>query len=427
MNRKLPIVAAMLALAAPLAAHAQDAGGLTLADAADSGDTAWLLAAAVLAIAATLPGVALFHAARARANAAASVALQVGAIAALVSLLWVVVGYTLAFGNVTGGWLGGGAAWMLINLGNVRDGTTVPESAFVLFRAGFAMLAPALMTGAWAGRARFGWVLGFAALWSVIVFAPVAHWVWGGGWLAAKLGTIDYAGGIVVCTTAGVSALVAALLMGKGLAFSSEPTEARAPVLAVAGAMLLWLGWFGLTGGSALAATDDAASAMINVHVAASAAALVWLLIERLAGGKPGAAGFATGATCGLAAILPAAGFVSPGAAMLIGLVAAPACYAAARLMRTALHIDDTLGVFAVFGVGGMLGAVLAGLFAAPSFGGIGFAQGMGLARQLFAQVAGVGVVALWSAVATAICALMVSMVIPMRLSEDDESAASED
>lgn len=423
MNRKLPVFAAALAMIAPIAAHAQDAAGLTLADAADSGDTAWLLAAAVLAIATTLPGVALFYAARARVNAAATLALQIGAIAALVSLLWVLVGYTLAFGNDAGGWLGGGSAWMLINLGNVRDGTAVPESAFVLFRTAFAMLAPALVTGAWAGRARFGWVLAFIAMWSLVVFAPVAHWVWGGGWLAAKLGTIDDAGGIVVCTTAGVSALVAALLMGKGLDFSAEAADAPTPVVAIAGAALLWLGWLGLAGGSAFGASDDAASAMVNTHIAASAAALAWLLVERLARGKASTTGFAVGAVAGLAAIAPAAGFVSPGAAMLIGLVAGPVCYAAARVIRGKLGIDDTLDVFATFGVGGMLGAVLAGLFVAPAFGGIGFGNGMGLARQLFAQVAGVGVVALWSAVATAICALMVSMVIPMRLSTDDESA----
>jgi Amt family ammonium transporter len=210
------VLAALTLLALPSLAHAQDAG----LDPADSGDTAWLLAATLFGLLLVLPGLALFHAGRVRAASVVSVITQTAAIVALVSVLWIVVGYTLAFGAVSNGWLGSGNAWMLIDLGNVRADTLVPESAYALFEMVFALAAPALLVGAWADRARFGWVIGFAALWSLIVYAPVAHWVWGGGWLATRLGTVDYAGGLVVHTSAGVSALVVALLMGRRERFS---------------------------------------------------------------------------------------------------------------------------------------------------------------------------------------------------------------
>jgi len=277
------------------------------------------------------------------------------------------------------------------------------------------------MVGAWVDRARFGWVIGFCALWGLMVYAPVAHWIWGGGWLATKLGTLDFAGGIVVHTTAGVSALVVALLLGRRMGFPKTLMLPHSPALTMAGAALLWVGWFGFNGGSALAANDDAASAIINTHVAACMAAIVWILIERFAVGKPTSVGFATGAIAGLATVTPAAGYISPGSALLFGVAAASVCYPMILLVKQKLKIDDSLDVFAVHGVGGMVGSLLAAVFIAPALGGIGYAEGMGPASQLVAQAVGVGVVALWSAVATAIAALMVSMVIPMRVSEDDE------
>ncbi len=420
MRKLIAKAAAGAALALPLVARAQsaDIGAL---DAADSGDTAWAMAAAVLVLVMVLPGLTLFYGARASARNFLSVAAQIGAITAICSLLWVVAGYTIAFGAVTNGWLGSGNAWMLIDLGNVRGDTAVPESAFVLFHMALAVFAAALMVGAWTGRAHFAWVTLFSALWSLMVYAPVAHWVWGGGWLASRLGTLDYAGGLVVQTTAGVSALVAALLMGKRAGFTAAAAPPHAPGLAMAGAALLWAGWLGLAGGAAMAATDDAAAAIINTHVAACAAALAWLVIERLAAGKVSATGFATGAIAGLAAASPAAGFVAPGAAWIIGAVAALLCYPALALIRRSLAIDDTLGVFAVHGVGGMTGAVLLALFIDPALGGTGYGPGMGLVPQVVAQVAGIAVVAAWSAIGTAVSALMVSTVIPMRVSEAAE------
>jgi Amt family ammonium transporter len=310
---------------------------------------------------------------------------------------------------------------MLLNLGNVRANTAIPESAFALYQMCFALITPALMVGAWVDRARFGWVIGFCALWGLIVYAPSAHWVWGGGWLSSKFGTLDFAGGIVVHTTAGISALVVALLLGKRAGFPKTLMLPHSPSLTMAGAALLWVGWFGFNGGSALAANDDAASAIINTHAAACVAALVWLIIEKFAVGKPTSVGFATGAIAGLATVTPAAGFIAPGAAMVLGALAALVCYPMIQLVKQRLQIDDSLDVFAVHGVGGMIGSVLLAVFISPSFGGTGYAEGMDMTRQLIAQFAGVGIVALWSAFATVICALMVSMVIPMRVTEDEE------
>ena len=417
MRKFLKAVAALATFAA-MPALAQDAGTL---DVADSGDTAWVLVSAAFVLLMAAPGLTLFYGGLVRAKSFLSVLVQCGAIVAVASLLWVVCGYTLAFGPVSNGWLGGGDALMLRNLGNVRDATAIPESAFALFQMTFAAITPALMAGAWVDRARFGWVVGFCALWGLVVYAPVAHWIWGGGWLATRFGTLDFAGGIVVHTTAGVSALIAALLLGKRQGFPKTLMLPHSPALTMAGAALLWMGWFGFNGGSALAANDDAASAIINTHIAASMAALAWLAIEKWKVGKPTSVGFATGAIAGLATVTPAAGFISPAAAMVFGVIAATACYAAIQLVKQRLKIDDSLDVFAVHGVGGITGSILLAFFLHPALGGTGYAAGMGMTSQLGAQLAGVGVVALWSAVATAIVALAVSMLIPMRVSEDEE------
>lgn len=415
--RKRHFVPLVLLAAAPSLAWAQD-GRI---DVADSGDTAWILISSALVLMMSMPGLTLFYGGLVRAKNFLSVLVQCGAIAAAASLLWILTGYTLAFGDVTNGWLGGGNAWMLIGLGNVREGYNVPESSFALFQMTFAAITPALMAGAWVDRARFGWVVGFCALWGLIVYAPVAHWVWGGGWLASGLGTLDFAGGIVVHTTAGVSALVAALLLGRRDGFPKTLMLPHSPSLTMAGAALLWVGWFGFNGGSALAANDDAASAIINTHAAASAAALFWLLIERISVGKPTSVGFATGAIAGLATVTPAAGFISPGAAILFGVIAAGVCYPMIQLVKFKLKIDDSLDVFAVHGVGGITGSILLAFFLSPGLGGTGYAEGMDMGRQLVAQLSGVGVVAIWSAIASAIIALGVSLVLPMRVSEDAE------
>ncbi len=416
-RRILAAVGAGLALLTPIAVHAQD----NFADPADSGDTAWILVSSALVMMMAAPGLTLFYGGLVRAKNFLSVLVQCGAIVAIASLLWIVCGYTLAFGPVTNGWIGSGTAFMFNNLGNVRAGTAIPESAYALFQLCFAAITPALMAGAWVDRARFSWVIAFGALWSLVVYAPVAHWIWGGGWLAANLGTLDFAGGIVVHTTAGVSALVIAALLGKRAGFPRTMMLPHSPALTMAGAALLWVGWFGFNGGSALAANDDAAAAIINTHAAACAAALMWLVIERVAVGKATSIGFATGAIAGLATVTPAAGFISPGAAIVFGAVAASVCYPMIQLVKFRLQIDDSLDVFAVHGVGGIVGSLLLAVFLSPSLGGTGYAGNMGMASQFVAQAIGVGVVAAFAAIASAILAVGVNLVFPMRVSEDEE------
>ena len=417
MRKCCGLVLAAMAAAIPTIALAQDVP----VEAPDSGDTAWILTSSALVLLMTLPGLGLFYGGLVRAKNFLSVLVQCGAIAAIASLLWIVVGYTLAFGDVTTGWLGSGNAWMLINLGEVRTGTTLPESTFALFQMCFAAITPALMAGAWVDRARFGWVVGFCALWGLVVYAPVAHWIWGGGWLSAGWGTLDFAGGIVVHTTAGVSALVAALLLGHRQGFPKTLMLPHSPALTMAGAGLLWVGWFGFNGGSALTAGDGAATAIIVTHAGACTAALAWLAIERVSVGKPTTVGFATGAVAGLATVTPAAGYISPGAAIVLGILAAAFCYPMIQLVKQKLKIDDSLDVFAVHGIGGITGSILLAVFISPSLGGVGYAEGMGMGSQLGAQLLGVGVVALWSAVASAILAVMVSIVLPMRVGDDEE------
>jgi len=416
MLRKSAIAGALAVL--PTAAFAQ----VPAIPVADSGDTAWILASAALVLLMTLPGLGLFYGGLVRAKNVLSVLLQIGAAAAVVSLLWVVVGYTLAFGGPDNPWIGDGRAWMLMHLFDVWPNTALPESAFVMFQLTFAAITPALMIGAWVDRARFSWVVVFCALWGLLVYAPVAHWIWGNGWLAQR-GALDFAGGMVVHTTAGVSALVIALLLGKRQGFPGAALLPHAPGLTMIGAMLLWVGWFGFNGGSALAAGDGAGSAIINTHVAASTAALVWLLIERMTFGKPTTVGFATGAVAGLATITPGAGYVSAGGAILIGALAAVVCYFAIQLIKNRLKIDDSLDVFAVHGVGGMLGSLALAVLMSDTFGGIGYGDiGAGsMGSQLGIQALGVAATAIWSAIATAVSALAVSLFLPMRVSEDDE------
>ncbi|MEO9462918.1 MAG: ammonium transporter [Marinomonas sp.] len=408
-----------LSLAAvPSMALAQESVPMAVSD---SGDTAWILTSSALVLLMTLPGLALFYGGLVRSKNFLSVLIQCGGVAAIASVLWVVVGYTLAFGDVTNGWLGSGNAWMLNNLGNVRADTTMPESTFVLFQMTFAIITPALMIGAWVERASFGWVMGFCALWGLVIYAPVTHWIWGGGWLSQTFGTVDFAGGIVVHTTAGVSALVIAMLLGKRKGFPEKAMLPHAPGLTMVGAALLWVGWFGFNGGSAFAATDDASSAIINTHVAACSAALVWLLIEKFAVGKPTMVGWATGVIAGLATVTPAAGSIGPGAAILLGIMGSVICYLAIQQIKHRMGIDDTLDVFAVHGVGGMIGAIMVAVFMSETFGGVGYGEGVTMSSQFIGQLASIGIVAVWSAVGTAILALMVSMVFPMRSGKDEE------
>jgi ammonium transporter, Amt family len=387
----------------------------------DTGNTAWILTASALILMMAIPGLALFYGGLVRSKNFLSVLVQIGVVVAVASVLWIVIGYSLAFSTDGGSFIGTTQNFMFNNMLAVRDGQSIGELVFGLFQMTFAIITPALMVGAWVDRARFGWVVAFTALWSLLVYAPVARWVWGDGFLAS-MGVIDFAGGIVVHTTAGISALVVALMLGRRTGFPTKLMLPHSPALTFAGAGFLWVGWFGFNGGSALEASDlGAASAIINTHMAASVAALVWLLIEKIKVGKATTVGFATGAVAGLATITPAAGVVGPGGATLIGIAAGIVCFYAVGLIKGKLKIDDSLDVFAVHGVGGMMGSLLLAIFASDIFGGAGYAEGAGMLSQLWIQAKGVGIVAAYSAVLTVIIGYMVSMVLPMRVSEEDE------
>jgi ammonium transporter, Amt family len=421
MRTMLKIAATLGALAVAAPAFAQE----VVAEAvADSGDTAWVLTASALVLMMTLPGLALFYGGLVRTKNFLSVLIQCGAITAVVSVLWIVIGYSLAFSTTGGAYIGNTQNLLFNNMFvAMREGQTIGELSFGLFQMTFAIITPALIVGAWVERARFGWVVAFTALWSLLVYVPVARWVWGGGFLFDE-GAIDFAGGIVVHTTAGVSALVVALMLGKRIGFPKTLMLPHSPALTVAGAGLLWVGWFGFNGGSALAANDEgAATAIIVTHLAASVAACVWMLIEKIKVGKATAVGFATGAVAGLATITPAAGSVGPIGAIILGLLAGSVCFYAVSLVKKTLQIDDSLDVFAVHGVGGILGSILLAILASdnPFIGGRGYAEGMTMASQLWVQVKAVGIVAAYSAVVTLIVGYMVSMVLPMRVSDDQE------
>lgn len=386
---------------------------------ADTGDTAWILTASALVLMMTLPGLALFYAGLVRVRNVLSVFMHCFAIAGIASLFWAIAGYSLVFSDGFS-WIGGLANVGLANMADIRDGTTLSEPTFALFQMTFAVITPALMVGAFVERVRFGWLVPFTLLWILAVYVPAARWVWGGGWLA-QLGTLDFAGGIVVHTTAGVSALVLAILIGKRQGFGHSLILPHSPALTLTGAGMLWVGWFGFNGGSALGASADAALAVLNTHLAASAASLGWIALERIKLGKPTTVGIATGAIAGLATVTPAAGQIGALGAIGLGVLASIVCFYAVGLIRNRIGIDDSLDVFAVHGVGGILGSILLAPLAMTQFGGVGYAEDGGMGWQLLAQLVGVGAVAFWSALCTLGLAMVVSLFVPMRVSADAE------
>jgi len=388
--------------------------------AANSGDTAWILTASSLVLMMTIPGLGLFYGGLVRARNVLSVVMHSFVILCTVSLLWVVGGYSMVFGPGSP-YLGGLDHFMLANLSDLRSGLTIPESSFALFQMTFAVITPALVIGAFVERVRFGWVVAFSTLWTLLVYIPVARWVWGGGWLASDVGTLDFAGGIVVHTTAGVAALIVAALLGPRKGFNKSLLTPHSPALTMVGAGLLWVGWFGFNGGSALAAGDAAATAILNTHLAASTAALVWILIERIRIGKATSIGIVTGAIAGLATVTPAAGYIGPAGAIALGALGGAICFAMVQVVKHKWQIDDSLDVFAVHGVGGILGSLLMPLFFSEMFGGGGFAAGASMTSQFSAQAIGLAVVALWTAAMTVIAAWTVSVVLPMRVDEEAE------
>ena len=385
-----------------------------------SGDVAWVLTASALVLFMTLPGLALFYGGLVRARNLLSVVMHCFVCCCVVSILWVAIGYSLAFGD-GGPLLGGLGHGLLAQIDAPPAPGALPESAFVLFQMTFAVITPALIVGAFAERISFPFLILFVALWLIAVYVPVAHWVWGKGWLA-QYGTIDFAGGIVVHTTAGVSALVASIMIGARRGFPNALTPPHSPGMTMAGAGMLWVGWFGFNGGSALAANGSAAMAILATHGAASAAAVTWMAIEWLRFGKPTSVGLVTGCIAGLATVTPASGFVGPVSGVVIGAAGAGLCFWVTGIIKKRLLIDDTLDVFAVHGVGGMLGSLLVAVFALPQLGGVGYAPGMTLTSQLGAQAIGVAAVAVWSVVATYILIKLIGALVPVRVAADEES-----
>jgi len=388
----------------------------------DTGDTAWILTSTALVLFMTIPGLALFYAGLVRAKNVLSVLMQCFVIVCVISLIWVTVGYSLTFGSGgIGGWIGGTEKFFLAGVTPESASGTIPETVFIMFQLTFAAITPALIVGGFAERMRFSAVLIFSVLWVLFAYFPVAHWVWGGGWLA-QLGVMDFAGGVVVHINAGVAALVAALMLGRRKGF---PTSAILPhnmTMTITGAAMLWVGWFGFNAGSAIGANGNAGMAMLVTHVSSAAGALTWMTIEWVRFGKPSALGVVTGMVAGLGTITPAAGFVGPIGALVIGISAGLVCFLATQYIKRVLKIDDSLDVFPVHGVGGILGTLLTAVFASPAFGGLGLAEGVSIASQFGVQMIGVIVTITWCAVVTFIVLKIVSIFVSLRVNEDDET-----
>ncbi|MFL0802663.1 MAG: ammonium transporter [Agarilytica sp.] len=394
-------------------------------DTLDSGNTAWILTATALVLFMTLPGLSLFYGGLVRTKNILSVLMQCFAIACIASLLWFIGLYSLAFGEGNS-WIGDFSNVFLSGVGEDTASGDIPESLFVMFQLTFAVITPALIVGAFAERMKFSSLLIFSALWLVLVYAPVCHWVWGGGWLG-QMGLLDFAGGTVVHITAGVAALVAALVIGNRNGF---PTTAMPPhnmTMTVTGAGMLWVGWFGFNAGSALAANGDAAMAMLVTHISAAAGSLAWMTVEWIKFGKPSVLGIVTGMVAGLGTITPASGFVGPAGALVIGLSAGVVCFYATQFIKRKLVIDDSLDVFPVHGVGGILGTLFAGIFASTELGifsGQGFADGIeSIGDQFQVQVIGVLATAAYTAIVTYIILKLTGvMTNGIRVSADEET-----
>jgi Amt family ammonium transporter len=386
----------------------------------DPANTAWMLTSAVLVLFMTLPGLALFYAGLVRAKNVLSVLMQCFSIACVASIAWVAVGYSIAFGEGNAVWGGLGKAFLSgIEVATVKG--TIPETVFAMYQMTFAIITPALVVGAYAERMRFGGMLLFSLLWLLIVYCPIAHWAWGGGWLQS-LGLMDFAGGVVVHLNAGMAALVAALVLGRRRGFPETAMPPHNMTMAVTGACMLWVGWFGFNAGSALAADGAAGMAMLVTHVAAAAGSIAWVACEWLRYGKPSVLGIVTGMVAGLGTITPASGFVGPMGALAIGAAAGVVCFFATNWMKRALHVDDSLDVFPVHGVGGVLGTFLTGIFVSRALGGIGYPDGVTMAGQLGTQLIGIAVVGLYSGVLTWILLKLADAVSGLRVAADEET-----
>jgi Amt family ammonium transporter len=386
----------------------------------DTGDTSWLLTSTALVLFMTIPGLSLFYMGLVRAKNALSVLMQCFSITCLASIIWLVWGYTLAFGEGNA-LIGGLGKAFLAGVSREAVAGSIPETVFVMFQMTFAIITPALVVGGFAERMRFSSMLLFSAIWLTFVYIPVCHWVWGGGWLG-EMGLLDFAGGTVVHITAGVGAIVAAVVLGNRSGFPTTPMPPHNLVLTVAGAGMLWVGWFGFNAGSAVAANGDAGMAMLVTHISAATGSLAWMVMEWLRYGKPSVLGIVTGMVAGLGTITPASGFVGPVGALAIGLLAGTICFLATNYIKRTLKIDDSLDVFPVHGVGGALGTTLAGVFVSANFGGAGFAEGMSTGSQVLVQLTGVAAVLVWTVVVTFVGLKVVDAVTGLRVSPEEET-----
>ena len=397
------------------------------ADDLNAANTSWIMTSTALVLFMTIPGLALFYGGLVRSKNVLSVLMQCFAVTCVASIIWFAVGYSLAFGD--GGsmnaWIGNLDNVFLAKLGEDSMAGDIPESVFAMFQMTFAIITPALIVGAFAERMRFSAMLLFSALWLIAVYVPITHWVWGGGWLG-EMGLLDFAGGTVVHITAGVGALVAALVLGNRKGFPQQAMPPHNLTMTVTGAGMLWVGWFGFNGGSALAANGDAGMAMLVTHISAAAGALAWMTMEWIKFGKPSVLGIVTGMVAGLGTITPASGFVGPGGALVIGFSAGIVCYYATQAIKQRWKIDDSLDVFPVHGVGGMLGTLYAGIFASDALGvfsGQGYNEGMNMLSQVQVQLVGIAATFVYTGIVTFILLKLIDKVLVLRIDEESETS----
>ena len=414
--RRIYVALSTLLLLLPIQAFADELNGA---------NTSWILTSTALVLFMTIPGLSLFYGGLVRSKNALSVLMQCFSITCLASIIWFAFGYSLAFGN--GGslnsYIGDLSNFFMGNITEESMAGDIPESVFALFQMTFAIITPALIVGAFAERMRFSAMLLFSALWLIVVYAPITHWVWGGGWLG-EMGLLDFAGGTVVHITAGVGAIVAALVLGNRKGFPQQAMPPHNLTMTVTGAGMLWVGWFGFNGGSALAANGDAGMAMLVTHISAAAGSLAWMMMEWTKHGKPSVLGIVTGMVAGLGTITPASGFVGPAGALVIGLSAGVICYYATEAIKQRFHIDDSLDVFPVHGVGGMLGTLLAGIFASDQLGvfsGQGYNEGMNMASQVSVQITGIIATFAYTAFITYLLLKLIDNLLVLRVDEEDE------
>ena len=398
--------------------------GIGFAQEVDGADTAWIMTSTALVLFMTIPGLSLFYGGLVRVRNVLSVLMQCFAITCVASIVWLVCGYSLAFGEGNA-FIGDFSNVMFAGIQEDTVSGSIPESVFALFQMTFAIITPALIFGGFAERVKFGSVMLFSILWLLFVYVPITHWVWGGGWLGS-MGLLDFAGGTVVHITAGVAALVCALAIGTRSGFGKTPMPPHNMTMTVTGAGMLWVGWFGFNGGSALAANGDAGMAMLVTHISAAAGSIAWMMMEKIKFGKPSVLGIVTGMVAGLGTITPASGFVGPGGALVIGLCAGVVCFFATQYIKQVLKIDDSLDVFPVHGVGGILGTFFAGIFASAGIGvfsGQGYNEGMTMGSQVGVQFVGIISTVVYTALLTFIIVKVVTAINGFRVAEEDEDS----